>query len=239
MAMRRGNHSRTRDGNAGWLTATPTPIRKVAPKSTGVLGPSPRRAPNTATKPSPAINAPRTPNLAMSSAPGTDAIASNSTGSETRAPTAFSSRCSSRWMSGISGGTASIVSRRSMPPSSKRSSRTPSARVSLTYSPPHFVGRWREAPEGRWSWSSRILVPVPGLLIVTSAGPEDPTRASIPFHIAVNGARPNGTEVAIALAGDAAELVKPDVIANVLGLGLPPLRDLLDKCLDQDVPFYV
>lgn len=78
-----------------------------------------------------------------------------------------------------------------------------------------------------------------GLLIVTATGPEDPTRASIPFHIAVNGATPTGTEVAIALAGDAAELVKPDVIANVLGLGVPPLRDLIDKCLDQNVRVYV
>jgi len=82
-------------------------------------------------------------------------------------------------------------------------------------------------------------VPVPGLLIVTAAGPQDPTRASVPFHIAVNGARPAGVEVAVVLAGDAAELVKPDVIANVLGLGIPPLRDLLDKCLEQDVHFYV
>jgi len=80
---------------------------------------------------------------------------------------------------------------------------------------------------------------VAGLLIVTAAGPEDPTRASIPFHIAVNGAKPAGTEVAIALAGDAAELVKPDVIANVLGLGIPPLRELLDKCLDKEIPIYV
>lgn len=78
-----------------------------------------------------------------------------------------------------------------------------------------------------------------GLLIVAATGAEDPTRASIPFHIAVNGARAAGTQVAIALAGDAAELVKPDVIANVLGLGVPPLRDLLDKCIDQDVPVYV
>ena len=76
-------------------------------------------------------------------------------------------------------------------------------------------------------------------MIVTSTGPQDPTRASIPFHIAVNGAKPNGTPVAIALAGDAAELVKPDIIANVVGLGIPPLRDLLDKCLEQDVAFYV
>ena len=80
---------------------------------------------------------------------------------------------------------------------------------------------------------------MPGLLIVSAAGPENPTRASVPFHIAVNGARPAGVEVAIVLAGDSAELVKPDVIANVVGLGVPPLRELLDKCLDQNVRVYV
>jgi predicted peroxiredoxin len=80
---------------------------------------------------------------------------------------------------------------------------------------------------------------VSGLLIVTATGPEEPTRASVPFHIAVNGAKPSGTEVAVALAGDAADLVKPDIIANVIGVGVPPLRDLLDKCLDQDVRVYV
>lgn len=74
---------------------------------------------------------------------------------------------------------------------------------------------------------------------MTAAGPTEPTRASVPFHIAVNGAKPAGTEVAIALAGDAAELVKPDVIANVLGVGIPPLRQLVDKCLEGDVPVYV
>lgn len=78
-----------------------------------------------------------------------------------------------------------------------------------------------------------------GLLIVASTGPQDPTRASIPFHIAANGAGPAGVVVSIALAGDAAELLKPDVIANVVGMGIPPLRDLLDKCLEQDVHVYV
>ena len=85
----------------------------------------------------------------------------------------------------------------------------------------------------------RILAAVPGLLIVTAAGSEDPTRASIPFHIACNGATPAGTECAVAFAGDAAELLKPDVIANVFGLGLPPLRELLDKCMAQNIRFYV
>lgn len=80
---------------------------------------------------------------------------------------------------------------------------------------------------------------MPGLLIVTATGPDQPTRASVPFHIAVNGAKPAGTEVGIALAGDAAELVKPDVIANVLGVGVPPLRQLVDKCLEADIAVYV
>ena len=80
---------------------------------------------------------------------------------------------------------------------------------------------------------------MPGLLIVNAAGAEEPTRASVPFHIAVNGARPQGIDVSIALAGDAAELVKPDVIANVLGVGIPPLRELFDKCIDQNVRVYV
>ena len=78
-----------------------------------------------------------------------------------------------------------------------------------------------------------------GLVIVTAVGSEEPTRASVPFHIAANGATPAGVGVAVALAGDAAELMKPDVIANVVGVGLPPLRELLDKCLDQNVHVYV
>jgi predicted peroxiredoxin len=78
-----------------------------------------------------------------------------------------------------------------------------------------------------------------GLLIVAATGPQDATRASVPFHIAANGAKPAGTEVAIALAGDAAELVKPDVVDSVVGVGIPRLRELVDKCLAQNVRVYV
>jgi len=78
-----------------------------------------------------------------------------------------------------------------------------------------------------------------GLLIVGAAGAQEPTRASIPCHIAANGAGPAGQEVAVAFAGDAAELLRPDVIAAVRGVGLPPLRDLVDKCIAQNVRFYV
>ena len=80
---------------------------------------------------------------------------------------------------------------------------------------------------------------VSGLLIVAATGPGDPTRASIPFHIAANGATPGGVECAIAFAGDAADLLKPDVIANVRGVGIPPLSDLMEKCRAQGIRFYV
>jgi predicted peroxiredoxin len=80
---------------------------------------------------------------------------------------------------------------------------------------------------------------MPGLLIVAASGPGDPTRASIPFHIAANGAGPAAVEVAVAFAGDAADLLKPQVIAEVRGVGLPPLSDLMAKCVAQQVRFYV
>jgi predicted peroxiredoxin len=80
---------------------------------------------------------------------------------------------------------------------------------------------------------------VAGLLIVTATGSGDHTRASVPFHIAVNGARPIGVEAGVALAGDAVDLAKPQVIAEVKGVGLPPLKDLVDKCVAHNVRFYV
>ena len=80
---------------------------------------------------------------------------------------------------------------------------------------------------------------MPALLIVASTGPQDPTRASIPFHIAANGATAAGVECGVAFAGDAADLVKPDVVAGVRGVGIPPLQELIQKCVSQGVRFYV
>jgi predicted peroxiredoxin len=80
---------------------------------------------------------------------------------------------------------------------------------------------------------------VSSLLIVAATGATDHTRASIPFHIAANGAAPGGTSCAVALAGDATELLKPHMIAEVRGVGIPPLKDLMEKCLAQSVQFYV
>jgi predicted peroxiredoxin len=77
------------------------------------------------------------------------------------------------------------------------------------------------------------------LLIVTSTGPADPTRASIAFHIAANGAGPAQIDAGVALAGDATDLLKPGVADGVRGIGIPPLRELLEKCRRQGVTLHV
>jgi predicted peroxiredoxin len=80
---------------------------------------------------------------------------------------------------------------------------------------------------------------MPKLLISSSTGPDDPTRSSIPFHIAANGAAASGVDCAIALAGDATALIRPGAAADVRGIGIPPLGELLDKCLAAGVQIHV
>ena len=80
---------------------------------------------------------------------------------------------------------------------------------------------------------------MPKLAVLASSGTSDPTRASIPFHIAVNGAAAAGMEVGVALAGDATELLKQEVSGGVRGVGVPPLGDLLAGCRDKGVKVYV
>src|SRR5438105_15316237 len=79
--IRRGNHSRTNAGNAGWLTATPRPIRNEDPNSTVVLDPAPLSALNTATAPSPIASAVRIRILAKQREAGPAANAKQRTGS--------------------------------------------------------------------------------------------------------------------------------------------------------------
>jgi predicted peroxiredoxin len=71
------------------------------------------------------------------------------------------------------------------------------------------------------------------------AGTSDPTRASIPLHLAANGSLEIGQETAIILGGDAAELLLGDTCQTLEGVGVPPVRDLLAKLRDHAVPVYV
>ena len=72
-----------------------------------------------------------------------------------------------------------------------------------------------------------------------SAGKADPTRASIPLHLAANGSVEVGQEASIVFGGDAAELLLGDTAASLEGVGVPPMRELLAKLRDHEVPVFV
>jgi len=76
-------------------------------------------------------------------------------------------------------------------------------------------------------------------IYMTTAGRSDPTRASIPLHLAVNGSFEVGHQVGIVLVGDATELVKADLRESLEGVGVPPVRELFAKARQHDVPVYV
>jgi len=76
-------------------------------------------------------------------------------------------------------------------------------------------------------------------LYMITSGSADPTRASVPLHLAVNGSLEVGHTVGVVLAGDATELLKVDVRERLEGIGVPPIRELLAKARRHQVPVYV
>jgi predicted peroxiredoxin len=74
---------------------------------------------------------------------------------------------------------------------------------------------------------------------MASSGTADATRASIPLHLAANGSVEVGHEATVVLVGDAAELILGDNAQSVEGVGVPPVRELLAKLRNHDVPVYV
>ena len=77
------------------------------------------------------------------------------------------------------------------------------------------------------------------ILYLATAGAADPTKASVPLHIAANGSAEEGQECAVVLLGDATELVSREKAEKVEGVGIPPARDLLQKLLENRIPVYV
>ena len=76
------------------------------------------------------------------------------------------------------------------------------------------------------------------ILYTTSFGSDDPTRASIPFFMAL-GAIEAGHEPSIGLIGEATFLMKDDIAEQIDGVGWPPLTELLSQVIDHGVPIYV
>ena len=77
------------------------------------------------------------------------------------------------------------------------------------------------------------------VVYIATAGGADPTRASVPWHLAVNGSLEAGQDTSIILAGDATEVVVGDAAASLEGLGVPPLNDLLEKARARALDVYV
>jgi predicted peroxiredoxin len=77
------------------------------------------------------------------------------------------------------------------------------------------------------------------LLYIVTKGTDDATLASVPLHIAANGSLEIGQEVSVVLAGDGTDLVLGVNAQSIAGVGVPPMRELLGKLKDHQVPVYV
>jgi len=74
-------------------------------------------------------------------------------------------------------------------------------------------------------------------LYIATHGQEDPTRAGLPFLMA-KGAKEAGHDVSIALAGDSVVLYNEAIASNVQGVGIPPLKELMQFARDNKIPVY-
>ena len=76
------------------------------------------------------------------------------------------------------------------------------------------------------------------ILITSTWGSDDPTRATIPF-VAAQGFLDTDHDVGIALLGEATYLMKDTIVGQVDGVGWPPLKELFPKAIESGVSIYV
>lgn len=77
------------------------------------------------------------------------------------------------------------------------------------------------------------------MLYIVTKGKDDATLASVPLHLAANGSLEIGQEVSVILAGDATDLIVGENVGQLEGLGVPPMRELVGKLREHEVPVYV
>lgn len=76
------------------------------------------------------------------------------------------------------------------------------------------------------------------LLVHITHGPEAPTRAALGCTVAL-AAKDAGHEVALFFAGDAAYLMKDEVVESLRGIGTGVLADAVPALVERGVPIYV
>ncbi len=76
------------------------------------------------------------------------------------------------------------------------------------------------------------------ILYIGTHGTNDPTDATFPFLLA-KGAIDGGHQPSIVLMGEAAPLIKDHLAQQIQGVGLPPLKELMDFLVANEVPITV
>ena len=76
------------------------------------------------------------------------------------------------------------------------------------------------------------------MLFYSTHGSDDPTRATLPF-VLTSGALDAGHKPAVVLVGEAVVVMRDTIAENIQGVGLPPLKELLAKAVQNKVPIYV
>ena len=76
------------------------------------------------------------------------------------------------------------------------------------------------------------------ILYLGTHGTDDPTRASMPFHMAL-GAVEGGHAAEINLAGDAVVCILDKIIESIKGVGMPSIKELMENILNEKVPIYI
>ena len=76
------------------------------------------------------------------------------------------------------------------------------------------------------------------LLYIGTRGTDSPTDATFPFLMA-KGAIEAGHEPGIILQGEAATLIKDTIAAQVQGIGVPPLKELMEFLVARNVRITV
>lgn len=78
------------------------------------------------------------------------------------------------------------------------------------------------------------------LVLIGTHGPDDPTKAVMPFVLATGASRSKrGLQPAIVLLGDAVSLLLPEHREQLTPVGYPPLREALPPLIERQVPFYI
>ncbi len=76
------------------------------------------------------------------------------------------------------------------------------------------------------------------LLYIGTHGTDDPTKATFPFLMA-KGAIEAGHETGVILMGEAAPLIKDKISAQIHGIGVPPLKELMDFLAQRQIRISV